>query len=36
MNTVFTFLYAVFYDRHHSVGFLKARNFLSSGAAIFV
>ena len=31
MNIVFTFLYAVFYDCHHHLGFLKTRNFLTSG-----
>jgi hypothetical protein len=36
MNIVFTFLYAVFYNFHHRLGFLKARNFLTIGAAIVV
>jgi len=30
MNIVFTFLYAVFYNCHHSLGFLKGQEFLDN------
>jgi hypothetical protein len=36
LNIVLTFLYAVFYNCHHPLGFLKARNLLTSGATIIV
>jgi hypothetical protein len=36
VTIVFTFLYAVFYNFHHPLGFLKARNLLTTGAAIIV
>ena len=36
VNIVFTFEYAVFYNCNHHLCLLKARNFFTSVAAIFV
>ena len=36
MNILFTLLYAVFYICHHSLGFLKDEELLTSGATIIM